>query len=356
MQIILTPDNIVSYLGGRGILDLNEKVRVTPLGGGLINTIFLIQTQRKQFVVKQALKSASFKKDITLSPIRIITENNALNVWKKRTQSESIPCVIYCDAQNFILVMEAVPQQYELLTYALISGNVNLAIARGIGKLLGAMHNSTYHDKRLKKLFPISEPFRKLKMGLYHKELILSTNNTTIKKNIAAAVQRCYKNKIALIHGDVLPKNILVNGNHFYLLDYECVCMSDPSHDLGTIIAHYLLPAIINYPKRKQYYTAINALLEEYSRTISFKQILKKVKTNAIAHIAPTLYGRVFGAPQIDFVDEKTKDVIKRIINTLAGNDYSNINKVFLIIDTEGRTLTKNKPLTKKDVEGSRLF
>lgn len=354
--MLLNQTNIKVYLQAHHLIQKNEPISVKILEGGLLNRIFLIKTKSGSFVLKQAPENAKFNADFTVPQERIITEANGLNIWKKRTKSPSIPNVLFFDKENFVLVMEAIPESYEMLTYSLVKGQVNQTIARKLGSLLASLHSTTYGDKKLLEHFPITPQFTKVKLGIYHKSFIEGTNNPIIKRNVHEAVQRCYKNRITLVHGDLLPKNILVKDDDFYILDYEMVHFGDPSHDLGTLLAHYLLPAIINYPLCERYYAAIRIILQTYFKEISFKKCSKKIMTNTIRHIAPSLYGRVFGIVKLSFVNKKTQAAIKKIVNTLGENVFTDMGQVFALIDKEAQNLKENKPLSKEDIKGSLIF
>src|SRR3546814_15874158 len=50
--------------------------------------------------------------------------------------------------------------------------------------------------------------------------------------------------KIALVHGDVSPKNILVAADGPVFLDAECAVYGDPAFDLAFCTTHLLLKAV----------------------------------------------------------------------------------------------------------------
>lgn len=358
--MILNRKNIPNYLSSNGLAMADEPVEVMPLKGGNVNRIFLAKTKERNLVLKQALARTQFNKDISLSPNRSLTEYKVMKLWKKRTGSESIPFVYMFDYKEYILVMEAIPEEYEKLTYSLLSGDANLSIAKQLGKFLAKVHNITYHNKKLKKAFRNNEVFRKLKMGLFHyscyNHLKDENKDEKAKKNVRKTIEKSLMNKVVLIHGDFQPKNILVNNDRFYLVDYEVATLGDPAYDLGNICAQYLLAGIINYPIRKKYYSEIKMILFEYFKHSLLTNIHDKMKMNLVQHFAPVIYGRTFGPANIQFLDEKTKIAISIITENLAFNDTLTLETAFAIVDKYGRELRGNKPLQKKDVEWSRLF
>lgn len=352
-----TKQALKRYLIENGLIAENESIEPVLLGGGAINHITRVKTKNRSFVIKQAEENAKFKKDIILSQKRVTTERNAIVAFAVRTHSRHIPKILHFDKEEALLIMEEIPETYEMLTYSLLLGDVNNEIARKIGIFLAQCHSSTYHDKKLKEIFPITEMVTKLKIGLFHKEFMDSVENQTSKRNIQSVIDRYFINKIVLVHGDVLPKNILVNGNNFYFLDYEIAHVGDPAHDIGTIIAHYLLPAIINYPVRKRYYAAAKQLLTAYKKNSkNLKHLMKKIMRNSLRHIPSLLYARACGTVHMEFLDNRTREVIKNVARKLAENPAKKFRKVTALIDKEAKSLTNNKPLTKEQLGNSRVF
>src|ERR671924_1144299 len=74
---------------------------------------------------------------------------------------------------------------------------------------------------------------------------------TTARRNpdsaavLEALAERTASTKLALVHGDVSPKNILVGPCGPVLLDAECAWFGDPAFDVAFCINHLLLKAVI---------------------------------------------------------------------------------------------------------------
>jgi Ser/Thr protein kinase RdoA (MazF antagonist) len=52
--------------------------------------------------------------------------------------------------------------------------------------------------------------------------------------------------KLALVHGDVSPKNILIGRRGPVFLDAECAWYGDPGFDLAFCLNHLLLKCLLN--------------------------------------------------------------------------------------------------------------
>ncbi len=355
-MVAIALNQVIPYLASKGLVDDAKLTSVVQLKGGNLNYLYLIRTPQKSLVLKQALRNPHFKQDLILPPERNLIEKEAMVLFKKRTGSNSIPNIYHFDNENFATVMQAVPDKFVQLTCPLLKGEVNLSLAKKLGEFYAQLHNATYNDPEIKKQFAFMECFDKLKMALFHQELYNSTNDIKIKENVRQAMLKCHQNKIVLIHGDAQPKNILVNGNDFFVLDYEIATYSDPAHDLGNLAAHYLLSAIVNYPLRRKYYLAIEAIFDAYEEKTALKNLFPKIKINALSHFAPVMYGRVDGTANVPFIEGQTKEVARKIINTLASKEKLDLKMVFGIVDALGRDLYNNKPLTEKQITQGRMY
>ena len=62
---------------------------------------------------------------------------------------------------------------------------------------------------------------------------------------LRALAERTAQTRIALVHGDVSPKNILVGPDAPVLLDAECAWYGDPAFDIAFCLNHLLLKAVL---------------------------------------------------------------------------------------------------------------
>jgi aminoglycoside phosphotransferase (APT) family kinase protein len=61
------------------------------------------------------------------------------------------------------------------------------------------------------------------------------------RERIRALRRRYYESRLALVHGDVQPANILLADGAPKLIDAEIAHVGDPAFDVGTLLAHLRL-------------------------------------------------------------------------------------------------------------------
>ena len=66
-------------------------------------------------------------------------------------------------------------------------------------------------------------------------------------ENVNKFLLETNKHKIATLHGDLCPKNILVDKNGYVtLLDFEVCAIGDSAYDLGFFLAHYIIDYLMD--------------------------------------------------------------------------------------------------------------
>ena len=91
--------------------------------------------------------------------------------------------------------------------------------------------------------FDTGDNFRALRLEPYL--LATGVRHPDLAPTLAALVERTAAGRIALVHGDVSPKNILVGPDGPVLLDAECAWYGDPAFDIAFCLNHLLLKAVL---------------------------------------------------------------------------------------------------------------
>src|SRR5262249_57492901 len=99
--------NAAAYLRGRGI-ELASP-RLSELGGGVSNTVLLVESGARRFVLKQALGKLRVEQEWLADRERIFRESAALRELSGRLPAGSLPEVLFEDRENFAFAMSAAP-------------------------------------------------------------------------------------------------------------------------------------------------------------------------------------------------------------------------------------------------------
>src|SRR5262249_24054039 len=142
-----------------------------------------------------------------------------------------------------VLVMDYLPsQEYRLWKQLLRDGQVDPEFSGRVGAVLAQIHGFSAARPQLAEQFATDAIFFDIRLEPY----LLAT--ATRHANLAPALERLVEvtrsQRVALVHGDVSPKNILVGAQGPVLLDAECAWWGDPAFDLAFCLNHLLLKCL----------------------------------------------------------------------------------------------------------------
>src|SRR6266567_4402381 len=133
----LSAANAADYLKGRGI-ELAAP-RISELGGGVSNTVLLVESGAGRFVLKQALGRLRVQQEWLADRDRIFRESAALQQLAGRLPEGSLPEVLFVDRENFAFAMSAAPAASACWKDLLLNGEIGVETAERAGALLACM-------------------------------------------------------------------------------------------------------------------------------------------------------------------------------------------------------------------------
>jgi hypothetical protein len=121
------------------------------------------------------------------------------------------------------------------------------------------------------------------------------------------------RNKLALVHGDLSPKNILLAAHGPILLDAECAWYGDPAFDLAFCLNHMLLKCLWRPQWREQYLACYDTLAATYLAGVTWEP--RAGIEARVAHLLPGLFlGRVDGKSPAEYLTaENDRNRVRRV-------------------------------------------
>lgn len=226
-------------------IDASGTLEIKPLTGGVSSDIVRIRLpDGREYCAKRALQKLKVATDWQ-APL----ERNHYEVaWLRRANAivpGAAPEVIGEDREHGIALLEYLPaDDYLLWKSELLDSRADPSVPVAVANALGSIHAATLNDPTAAAEFPTDHLIDALRLDPYLR--FTAARHPALADRILAVLATTAGTKLALVHGDVSPKNILVSkrDGHPVLLDAECAWYGDPAFDAAFCLNHLLLKSI----------------------------------------------------------------------------------------------------------------
>ncbi len=298
-----------------GLTGAAERPPVAALAGGVSSDIYRVDLPGGPVCVKRALPRLKVR-----AVWNVPVERNRFEVaWIREVAAilpEFVPRLLGEDAASGAFAMAYLaPGEHPVWKSQLRDGAIDPAVAAEVGRRIARVHGATAGDATLAARFDTGSIFHSIRLEPY----LLATAQR--HPDCAGALERIATttagNRLALVHGDVSPKNILVGARGPILLDAECAWYGDPAFDLAFCLNHMLLKCLWRPAWRAGYLECFDALSERYLSGVDWEEV--RGIEERTARLLPGLFlGRVDGKSPVEYVtEERDRDRVRRVARAL---------------------------------------
>lgn len=315
-------DYVLELMNGTGI-ELFSSRNVKRIQGGVSSDVWLIdclnRNNLERYVIKQPLARLRVEKNWTAPLKRAFYEN----LWLKMASLvsvESVPHVYYFDEKKPLLVTQYLGvTEAEVWQRQLFSGRFDLLFIKELGAKIATFHEITAGNQNYAKDFDSAEILRATRIEPYIFALI--DTFPEMSERLVEIGESVLANRIAVIHGDLSPKNILNRNSKPVFLDAECACYADPAFDIAFCINHLLLKFYRIGDKR--FILMSRLIATSYLQKVNWENRTGLEKR--IAALIPILMlARIDGKSTLQYLNDSHKNTIrKKAIKLLTKNLYS---------------------------------
>jgi len=306
---------IINALLEAGLIDDPSHITASQLSGGVSSDIWRLNGVNGPICLKRALKKLKVKDD-WFAPI----SRNASEVgWLKtvrETLPDNIPEVLHHDEDAGFFVMPFYdPASYKNWKQELLQGHADIDVAAHVGRCLGIIHRETYNDPNVADKFANDGTFFDIRLEPYL--LASAERHPKLAERLRALADITANTKIALVHGDISPKNILIGPHGPVFIDAECAWYGDPAFDVAFCLNHLLLKCLYAPTARSDFKQSFDALCQGYCDEIPSDlsdDILRRT-----AHLLPGLMlARIDGKSPVEYItDTSQKDIVRQFTSAL---------------------------------------
>jgi aminoglycoside phosphotransferase (APT) family kinase protein len=285
------------------------------LTGGVSSDIWRIDLPDRSICVKRALATLRVAAEWH-APVE---RNRYEAAWMQRANAAvpgAAPALLGQDEFSGALAMEFLaPADHPLWKTQLRDGNADPAFAAHVATSLARIHAATSADPAIAAAFPTDAIFFDIRLEPYL--LATARAHPDLAPQLAALVADTQRNKRALVHGDVSPKNILAGPRGPVFLDAECAWWGDPAFDVAFCLNHLLLKCLWTPSATSGFLACFDALVRAYVAGVTWEPPAD-LEARA-ARLLPGLFlARVDGKSPVEYVTEAAdKDRVRRTSRAL---------------------------------------
>lgn len=284
-------------------LPVHEPPRALP--GGVSNRVFRAATIDGDVVLKQSVERLMVAEEWIAPRSRIYAEAAAMGIFHGLAP-ERAPQLLAADPNHFVIVMSAAPADWTDWKFRLRRGEVNPELGKAIGQQLGLWHAAT-SNVVLPPTLTDTERLSDLRLSPYFGAT--AARRPELTEELGAVSSMLLSRRECLVHGDFSPKNILTNGEAFWITDFEVAHLGDPRFDVGFLLSHLLLKAEADPASREDLETTAAEFLAGYDirsdRPLTGDADLASITAALIA-------ARVDGKSPVDYLSERHQDVLRK--------------------------------------------
>jgi 5-methylthioribose kinase len=314
------PSTLRQYLAAAGFLADGEQVTTTVLPGGVSGRTVLVEWPNGHALVfKQALPKLRVAVDWFSDPARIHCEALGLRWLPRLAPSGSVPALVLEDSQEHVLGMTAVPRPHDNWKTILLAGRLDEDHVRQFGQWLGTVHRESWLQRdALAPAFEDRSFFESLRVEPYYQ--YTATRVPEAAAFLGELIATTRGRRLALVHGDYSPKNVLVHAGRLVVLDYEVVHWGDPAFDVGFGLTHLLGKAHHVRSRRAEFGRAASSFFRVYAETLADVPWVRGVEPDAVRHALGCLLARVQGRSPLEYLDPAARERQREVVVALLAN------------------------------------
>lgn len=301
--------DIGASLRRMGLASETQPYQMTALTGGVSSRILLIEGEDYRFCFKQALSKLKVQAE-WLAPVERSRSEVAWMDTANAILPEIAPQILGRDDSAHAFAMTFLPPtDFPVWKSQLLAGEADPATAAAAGRSLAAVHAATAQSTVFAERFDNGEQFHALRIEPYF--LATAAAHPDVAEQLQAIAYDLASIRIALVHGDFSPKNLLAGGRQgIVILDAECATYGDPAFDVGFCLAHLLLKQCLGGRPAKQASAALHAMLTAYRLAVRW-EAWDDFERRLIRYLPALLLARIDGKSPIDYLPDAARSTIR---------------------------------------------
>ena len=159
------------------------------------------------------------------------------------------------------------PDSHPSWLTCLRDGDASPSTAAEIGRLIGRLHAASANNFAVAEDFDTGSVFDRRRL----QPLLLAVSGTALNGQVHPLIDMLADNRVALIHGEFVPENILVGPDGPVFVDADCAKYGDPAFDVACCLSQLLLLCRSRPQARDHYLTCFDAFSATYMQRVNWE-------------------------------------------------------------------------------------
>jgi tRNA A-37 threonylcarbamoyl transferase component Bud32 len=291
-----------TFLFDSGLARGDERAAWIPLSGGVSSDIWRVDLPGRSYCVKRALPRLKVAADWQ-APVSRNAYEWAWLQFASAHAPDHVPRLLAHDAEAGLFAMEYLaPDEHPVWKEQLMAGRVVPEHAGSVGGVLGLLHARSAGRADLAQAFDSGANFHALRLEPYL--VATAVRHPQLAKPLLSLVRETAQAQIALVHGDVSPKNILIGPKGPVFLDAECAWFGDPAFDIAFCLNHLLLKGLVHPERAPALRQACEFMTEAYFAHVEWEP--RDLLERRVARLLPgLLLARCDGKSPVEYLTEE---------------------------------------------------
>ena len=187
---------------------------------------------------------------------------------------------------------------------------------------MAKIHGAATAYPELRAEFAERRYFEELRLEPYYS--YTASQVRAAKPFLEALVADTRARRVALVHGDYSPKNVLLHGGRLILLDHEVIHFGDPAFDIGFSLAHFLGKALHLARHRSAFLAMARAYWRAYHEDLP-ERLHDAAGSQAPRHTVACVLARAVGRSPLEYLSAAERAAMQRIALELLDSDLRKI-------------------------------
>lgn len=295
----------------------SEVLAVRPLTGGVASDIARVDLPQGPVCVKFALPKLKVAAD-WFAPVH---RNRAEYEWLATAGAvapNAVPRLLGRSAPLNGFAMEFLQgEKVYLWNAALLASAPPRGEAALVADVLGRIHAASSAPGFDTAPFQNHDDFNAIRLEPYLRHT--ASRHLDLAPRLEALADQLYQSSIALVHGDISPKNILIRDGVPVILDAECATMGDPVFDVAFCLNHLVLKSVHLPAMAGAYLSEVQAFWRHYLPHVTWEEPAA-LEARLLGLLPALMLARIDGKSPVEYLDATAQVCVRcQARNLIAG-------------------------------------